>query len=127
MVWLVSTFPATTAAGYSGSSIDFTGAGISSSMIISAIETSLENQNDASGSGNGLLSGASNQAVANGEANETKLLLFTDGGSGSAEDVAVVLYDEGSNPEMDFDGELTLTNVLKSVDISDLTHDNFFG
>ena len=96
-------------------------------MIISAIETSLENQNDASGSGNGLLSGASSQAVANGEANETKLLLFTDGGSGSAEDVAVVLYDEGSNPEMDFDGELTLTNVLKSVDISDLTHDNFFG
>ena len=56
---------------------------------LGAIETSLENKN-ASGSGNGLLSGASSQAVLNGEANETKLLLFTDGGSGSNEDVAVV-------------------------------------
>ena len=53
--------------------------------------------------------------------------MFNDGGSGSAKDVAVVLYDEGGASDNDFAGELTLTNVLKSVDIATLTHDNFFG
>ena len=46
----------------SGSSIDFTGAGISSSMIISAIETSLENKMMLVVQVHGLLSGASNSS-----------------------------------------------------------------
>ena len=50
--------------------------------------------------------------VINGEANETKLLLFTDGGSGSAEDVAVVIYDEGGIQKWILMVNLTLTNVL---------------
>ena len=106
----------------SGSSIDFTGIGVSSSQIVGAIEMSLENTN--AGSGNGLLSGVSGTQVMQGDINETKLLLFTDGGSGSAEDVAIIRYSEGSTSETDFSGELTLTNVLQSVDISTLTHEN---
>ena len=43
------------------------------------------------GSGNGLLSGTGG-AVNHGDINETKILLFTDGGSGSNEDVAMVIY-----------------------------------
>ena len=109
----------------SGSSIDFTGIGVSSSQIVGAIEMSLENTN--AGSGNGLLSGVSGTQVIQGDINETKLLLFTDGGSGSAEDVAIIRYSEGSTSETDFSGELTLTSVLQSVDISTLTHENFFG
>ena len=109
----------------SGTLIDFTGAGISSSQIIGAIETSLENTND--GSGNGLLSGSSGARVANAGASESRLLLFTDGGSGAAEDVAMVIYSEGSSADSDYSSELTLTNVLKSVDLTILTHDNFFG
>ena len=108
----------------SGTAIDFTGAGITSSQIIGAIESSLENAN--SGSGNGLLSGAAAK-VSPGDANETKLLLFTDGGSGSAEDVAMVYYNEGGLVEQSYSGELTLTHVIKSIDISTLTHDNFWG
>ena len=110
-----------------GSAIDFTGAGISSSMILSAIQSSLENSNDGSGSSNGLLSGSSASRVINDGVNETKILLFTDGGSGSAEDVAVVLYSEGGTADQSFTNELTLTNLLKSTDISTLTHDNFWG
>ena len=109
----------------SGTTIDFTGAGVSSSIILGAIESSLENTN--SGSGSGLLSGASGAQVIQGGTDETKFLLFTDGGSGAAEDVAVVLYDEGNEVEQDFNSELTLTGVLKSVDIATLTHDNFWG
>ena len=92
-----------------------------------AIETSLENTNDGSGGGNGLLSGASGAQVTQGDINESKLLLFTDGGSGSAQDVAMVLYEEGSASEANFNTELTLASVLKSVDIATLTHDNFWG
>ena len=110
-----------------GTAIDFTGAGISSSMILGAIETSLENANDGSGGGNGLLSGASGAQVTQGDISESKLLLFTDGGSGTAQDVAMVLYEEGSASEANFNTELTLASVLKSVDISTLTHDNFWG
>ena len=110
-----------------GTAIDFTGAGISSSQILSAIETSLENTNDGSGGGNGLLSGASGAQVIQGDINESKLLLFTDGGSGTAQDVAMVLYDEGSASEANFNTELVLASVLKSVDITALTHDNFYG
>ena len=110
-----------------GTAIDFTGAGISSSQILGAIETSLENTNDGSGGGNGLLSGASGAQVTQGDINESKLLLFTDGGSGSAQDVAMVLYEEGSASEANFNTELTLASVLKSVDIATLTHDNFWG
>ena len=91
-----------------------------------AIETSLENANDGSGSGNGLLSGAAAQ-VTEGDVNESKLLLFTDGGTGSDQDVAMVIYDEGGTSEANFNTELTLASVLKSVDISALTHDNFWG
>ena len=110
-----------------GTAIDFTGAGISSSQILSAIETSLENTNDGSGGGNGLLSGSSSAQVTQGDINESKLLLFTDGGSGAAQDVAMVLYDEGSASEANFNTELVLASVLKSVDIAALTHDNFWG
>ena len=88
---------------------------------------SLENTNDGSGGGNGLLSGASGAQVTQGDINESKLLLFTDGGSGSAQDVAMVLYEEGSASEANFNTELTLASVLKSVDIATLTHDNFWG
>ena len=62
-----------------------------------------------------------------GDANETKILLFSDGGSGSSQDIAIVLYDEGSSAEAEFNTELVLASVLKSVDISNLTHDNFWG
>ena len=110
-----------------GTAIDFTGAGISSSQILSAIETSLENTNDGSGGGTGLLSGSSSAQVTQGDINESKLLLFTDGGSGAAQDVAMVLYDEGSASEANFNTELVLASVLKSVDIAALTHDNFWG
>ena len=108
----------------SGTSIDFTGAGISSSQIISAIETSLENSN--AGSGSGLLSGTGT-GVFHGDGNESKILLFTDGGSGSNEDVAMVIYTEGATSDMDFSGELTLANILESTSLTTLTHDNFWG
>lgn len=114
------------ASGSGGLSIDFTGAGVSSSIILGAIETSLENANDGSGSGNGLLSGAAAQ-VTEGDVNESKLLLFTDGGTSSDQDIAMVIYDEGGTSEANFNTELTLASVLKSVDISALTHDNFWG
>ena len=77
--------------------------------------------------GNGLLSGSSSAQVTQGDINESKLLLFTDGGSGAAQDVAMVLYDEGSASEANFNTELVLASVLKSVDIAALTHDNFWG
>ena len=109
----------------SGSTIDFTGAGVSSSQILGAIETSLENKND--GSGSGLLSGSSNQQVLQANSNVSQLLLFTDGGSGSNEDVALVLYNESSSSDLDYGGELTLTNIIKGIDITTLTHDNFWG
>ena len=73
-----------------------------------------------------MLSGTAAQ-VTPGDANETKILLFSDGGSGSAEDVAMLHYNEGNLVENSFSGELTLTHVLKSIDISTLTHDNFWG
>ena len=98
----------------SGTAIDFTGAGISSSQIIGAIETSLENSN--AGSGAGLLSGTGG-AVSHGDINEAKLLLFTDGGSGANEDVAMVIYNEGGSAEGDYSGELTLANILQSDNI----------
>ena len=108
----------------SGTAINFTGAGISSSQIIGAIETSLENSN--AGSGTGLLSGTGG-AVSHGDINEAKILLFTDGGSGANEDVAMVIYNEGGSAEGDYSGELTLANILESTTISTLTHDNFWG
>ena len=39
----------------------------------------------------------------------------------------MVLYNEGSASEANFNTELVLASVLKSVDIAALTHDNFFG
>ena len=45
----------------------------------------------------------------------------------AAQDVAMVLYDEGSASEANFNTELVLASVLKSVDITALTHDNFYG
>ena len=45
----------------------------------------------------------------------------------AAQDVAMVLYDEGSASEANFNTELVLASVLKSVDIAALTHDNFWG
>ena len=59
--------------------------------------------------------------------NEAKILLFTDGGSGANEDVAMVIYNEGGFAEGDYSGELTLANILESTTISTLTHDNFWG
>jgi len=56
-----------------------------------------------------------------------KILLFTDGGSGANEDVAMVIYNEGGSAEGDYSGELTLANILESTTISTLTHDNFWG
>ena len=57
--------------------------------------------------------------------NEAKILLFTDGGSGANEDVAMVIYNEGGSAEGDYSGELTLANILESTTISTLTNDNF--
>ena len=59
--------------------------------------------------------------------NEVKILLFTDGGSGANEDVAMVIYNEGGSAEGDYSGELKLVNILESTTISSLTHDNFWG
>ena len=59
--------------------------------------------------------------------NEAKILLFTDGGSGANEDVAMVIYNKGVRAEGDYSGELTLANILESTTISTLTHDNFWG
>ena len=59
--------------------------------------------------------------------NEAKILLFTDGGSGANEDVAMVIYNEGGSAEGDYSGELTLANILESTTIINLTHDNFWG
>ena len=57
--------------------------------------------------------------------NEAKILLFTDGGSGANEDVAMVIYNEGGSAEGDYSGELRLANILESTTISTLTNDNF--
>ena len=89
------------------------------------METALENTND--GSGSGLFSGETGASVIAGDVNEVKLLLVTDGGSGSEEDTAVVLYNEGSNSESDFANELSLLALFDGVSASALVHDNFYG
>ena len=73
------------------------------------------------------MSGQTGGNVVSSNINVKKFLLFTDGGAGANEDIAIVLYQEGSSYEADFSGELTLTNILKSVDMDNLTHDNFWG
>ena len=56
--------------------------------LLEQLRLLLENKN--AGSGNGLLSGQTGGKVSPWNINETKLLFFTDGGSGSNEDVAMV-------------------------------------
>ena len=108
-----------------GAKIDFTAVGISSIQILAHIETSLENKND--GGGSGYLSGSSGQQVLQGDANEIKILLFDDGGTGVEKDTAVVLYQEGGVAESDFSGELSILALIDGVGVSALTHDNFYG
>jgi Ca2+-binding RTX toxin-like protein len=88
--------------------------------IVAAAEAALEDVSSVSGKG--LLSGASSSQVGYGAVGTDLILALNDGTS-----VALLRYQEGSNAEASFSGELTLIGVLNSVSATALSGDNFFG
>ena len=82
--------------------------------IISVAEAALEDSS-------GLLSGTG-VGVVNGGLNTDLILAFSDGTN-----VALLRYQEGTNAEADYSGELTLVGVLNGVSATALSDANFFA